>query len=158
MPFFTTYAIGRLDSGYLADALLHNILWYSPQCGRVLSRLLTCFEIGSLSRDVSMHINRKWAAFSFNMPWRSLRTADAFLVVASYDRKCVCCSQTSLDATKCVLLSVFTHIETIWPKICSKSGLKRAKRPLPVDVRGSKTLLHKLLNEKKWLKSTRCLV
>ena len=52
MPFFTTYAIGRLDSGYLPDAPLHNILWYSPQCGRVLSRLLTCFEIGSLSRDV----------------------------------------------------------------------------------------------------------
>ena len=49
-----------------------------------------------------------------------------------------------LDVTKFVLLSVFTLIETICPKICSKSRLKGAKKQLPVDVRRSKKLLLKL--------------
>ena len=44
-----------------------------------------------------------------------------------------------LDTTKFVLRSVFTLKETICPKICSKSRLKSAKSPLPVDVRRSKT-------------------
>ena len=51
-----------------------------------------------------------------------------------------------LDATKFVWLSVFTLIETTCPKICSKSQLKCAKSPLPVDVRRSKTSLLKLFN------------
>ena len=51
-----------------------------------------------------------------------------------------------LDTTKSVLLSVFTLTETICPNICSKSRLKSAKSPLPVDVRRSKTLLLKLPN------------
>ena len=50
-----------------------------------------------------------------------------------------------LDVTKLVLLSVFTLIKTICPKICSKSWLKGAKKQqLPVDVRRSKKLLLKL--------------
>ena len=32
------------------------------------------------------------------------------------------------------LLSVFTLLQTIWPKICSKSQLKSARRPLPVRL------------------------
>ena len=46
-----------------------------------------------------------------------------------------------LDATKFVLLSVFTLIETICPRICSKSRLMGPKRPLPC---GKKTSLLKL--------------
>ena len=38
---------------------------------------------------------------------------------------------TRLDATKFVLLSVFTFKETIYPRICSKSRLKSPKPPLP---------------------------
>ena len=49
-----------------------------------------------------------------------------------------------LYTTKSVLLSVFTLTETICPNICSKSWLKSAKSPLPVDVRRSKTSLLKL--------------
>jgi len=49
-----------------------------------------------------------------------------------------------LNATIFVWLSVFTLIETICPQICSKSPLKSAKSPLPVDVRRSKTSLPKL--------------
>ena len=50
------------------------------------------------------------------------------------------------DATKFVLLSVFTLKETFCPRMCSKSRLKSAKNPLPVDVPRSKTSLLKLHN------------
>jgi len=52
----------------------------------------------------------------------------------------------SLDATIFLLPSVFIVIETICPKICSKTRLKSAKSSLPVDVRRSKTSLLKLPN------------
>ena len=52
----------------------------------------------------------------------------------------------SLDATVFILPSVLILRETICPKICSKSRLKSAKRPFPVDVRRSKTSLLKLPN------------
>ena len=44
-----------------------------------------------------------------------------------------------------MLLSVWTLKETICPKFCSKSRLKSAKGPPPVDVRRSKTSLLKVL-------------
>ena len=50
-----------------------------------------------------------------------------------------------LNATKFVFLNVFTPIETILPKIRSESRLKSAKRQLSVDVRGSNTLVLKLM-------------
>ena len=50
---------------------------------------------------------------------------------------------------KFVWLSVFTLIETICPKVCSKSRLKCAKSPLSVDMRRSKTLLLRLPSEQK---------
>ena len=50
----------------------------------------------------------------------------------------------SLDVTVFILPSVLILIETICPKICSKSRLKSAKCPLPIDVRRSKTSLLKL--------------
>ena len=50
----------------------------------------------------------------------------------------------SLDTTVFILPSVLILTETICPKICSKSRLKSAKRPFPVDVRRSKTSLLKL--------------
>ena len=51
---------------------------------------------------------------------------------------------TCLDDIKFVFLSFFTVIEAIWLKICAKPPSKTQKRPLPVDVRRSKTLLLKL--------------
>ena len=51
---------------------------------------------------------------------------------------------TCLDDIKFVFLSFFTVIEAIWLKICAKPPSKNEKRPLPVDVRRSKTLLLKL--------------
>ena len=50
------------------------------------------------------------------------------------------------DTTKFVLLRVSTIIETVCPKVCSKSQLKSAKSLLPVDMRRSKTSLLKLAN------------
>ena len=50
----------------------------------------------------------------------------------------------SLDATIFVLPIVFILIETICPYICSKPGLKSAKRPLPFNMRRSNTSLLKL--------------
>ena len=55
---------------------------------------------------------------------------------------------TCLDDIKFVFLSCFTVIEAIWLKICAKPPSKNEKRPLPVDVHRSKTLLLKLPNGK----------
>ena len=52
-----------------------------------------------------------------------------------------------LDATKFVLLSFFTLIETIFQKLCLKSRLKCAKSPLPGDARRSKTSLGSLSSD-----------
>ena len=49
-----------------------------------------------------------------------------------------------LHAYKFVLLSVFTLIETIWPKIWAKTLPMYEKDPLPVDARRSNTSLLKL--------------
>ena len=49
-----------------------------------------------------------------------------------------------LDGTKFVFLSIFSLIETICPKVWSKSRPRIPKIPLPVDVRWSKTSLLKL--------------
>ena len=46
--------------------------------------------------------------------------------------------------TRFVLLSVFTLIETICPKISANALPQNASSPLPVDVRRSKTSLLKL--------------
>ena len=49
-----------------------------------------------------------------------------------------------LDTTKFVLLSFFSPIKTIYLRVSTKLQPNVAKRPLPVDVRRSKTLLLKL--------------
>ena len=51
-----------------------------------------------------------------------------------------------LDAPKFVFLSVLTIIETSCPKVWAKPLSKNEKRPLPVDVRRSKTSLLKFTN------------
>ena len=52
-----------------------------------------------------------------------------------------------LDAPKFVFLSVLTIIETSCPKRWAKPPSKNEKRPLPVDVRRSKTSLLKFTIE-----------
>ena len=49
-----------------------------------------------------------------------------------------------LEAKKSVLLSFFSLIKTIYLRVSTKPPPNDAKRPLPVDVRRSKTLLLKL--------------
>ena len=49
-----------------------------------------------------------------------------------------------LYAKKFVLISFFSLIRTIYLRVSTKPPLNDAKRPLPVDVRHSKTLLLKL--------------
>ena len=49
-----------------------------------------------------------------------------------------------LDTNKLVLLSFFSLLKTIYPRVSTKSFPSDAKSPLPVDVRRSKTLLLKL--------------
>ena len=80
-----------------------------------VSKVVNCFlkwQIGSLSSDVFER--------------RSSTGSEPF-----YLFKCH-------DATRSVLLSVFTLTETICPKIGSKSLLKSTKSQLPVDARLSK--------------------
>ena len=49
-----------------------------------------------------------------------------------------------LDANKLVLLSFFSLLKTIYPRVSTKPLPNDAKSPLPVDVRRSKTLLLQL--------------
>ena len=49
-----------------------------------------------------------------------------------------------LDANKLVLLSFFSLLKTIYPRVSTKSFPSDAKSPLPVDVRRPKRLLLKL--------------
>ena len=51
-----------------------------------------------------------------------------------------------LDANKFVLLSLFSLIKTIYPRVSTEPLSNDAKSPLPVDVHRSKTLLLKLPN------------
>ena len=48
-----------------------------------------------------------------------------------------------LEANKFVLLTFFSLIKTIYPRVLTKPLPNDAKNPLPVDVRRSKTLLLK---------------
>ena len=57
-----------------------------------------------------------------------------------------------LDANKLVLLSFFSLLKTIYPRVSTKPLPSDAKSPLPVDVRRSKTLLLKLPNNKKLIR------
>ena len=50
-----------------------------------------------------------------------------------------------LDANKLVLLSFFSLLKTIYPRVSTKPLPNDAKSPLPVDVRRSKTLFLKLI-------------
>ena len=54
-----------------------------------------------------------------------------------------------LDANKLVLLSFFSLLKTIYPRVSTKPLPNDAKSPLPVDVRSSKTLLLKLPNDNR---------
>ena len=49
-----------------------------------------------------------------------------------------------LDANKFVLLSFFSLLKTIYPRVSTKTLPNDTKSPLPVDVRRSTTLLLKL--------------
>ena len=51
-----------------------------------------------------------------------------------------------LDANKLVLLSFFSLLKTIYPRVSTKPLPSDTKSPLPVDVLRSKTLLLKLPN------------
>ena len=52
-----------------------------------------------------------------------------------------------LDAIKFSLLTFFSLLKTISPRVLTKPLPNDAKSPLPVDVRRSKTLLLKLPNK-----------
>ena len=58
--------------------------------------------------------------------------------------KIITLGSLSLDTTKFVLLSFFSPIKTIYPRVSTKPQPNAAKSPLPVDVRRSKSLLLKL--------------
>ena len=52
-----------------------------------------------------------------------------------------------LDAIKFSLLTFFSLLKTIYPRVLTKPLLNDAKSPLPVDVRRLKTLLLKVPNQ-----------
>ena len=75
-------------------------------------------SVGNLSKDVFER--------------RTLTGSEAFSL-------CIC-----LDSNKCALLSFFSLIMTIYPRVSTKPLSNDANSPLPVDVRRSKTLLGSL--------------
>ena len=75
-------------------------------------------SLGNLSKDVFER--------------RTLTGSDTFSL-------CIC-----LDSNKFTLLSFFSLIKTIYPRVSTKPLSNDANSPLPVDVRRSKTLLLQL--------------
>ena len=107
------------EKNYVVDNKKHRYLEYS---------CLTRVKGGCVCRRVKV-----WGSLSSDVFERRTSTgSDPFSLLVSP------------DATVFILPSVLILIETICPKICSKSRLKSAKRPIPVDVRRSKTSLLKL--------------
>ena len=62
-----------------------------------------------------------------------------------------------LESNKFVLLSFFSLVKRIYPRVSTKPLPSDAKSPLPVDVRRSKTLLLKLPNNliRRWTSTPR---
>ena len=99
--------------------------------------------------NICNHLQRCRCRDSLNRGiWAATFLSDACQPEMSFFSLLIC-----LDAAKFVLLRVFTLIETIYPRICSKSRPRSEKKPLPVDVRRSKSSLLKLpqLSKKEWL-------
>ena len=72
--------------------------------------------------------------------FRHVTWEKASLPVDVRGKKRICLSSLiCLNATKFVVLSVFTLLETICPKISAKGLSNNAGRPLSVDVCSSKT-------------------
>ena len=102
--------------------------------------------------QIKLIFTRKVMHLASFCKWGFVELGSGLLLVS---RKCVFERRTStgseassfiiwLEATKFVLLSVFTLIETIWPKIWAKPLPMNEKDPLPVDLRRSKTSLLKV--------------
>ena len=102
----------RSIDGDLLDPIRQ--LWAEP-----VERFPTYTDI-PVQQDIREFKQRRFSATHVNLEW-------AFISLFIY-----------LDATKFVLLSVFTLIEMIRPRSCSKSRPKGKKSPLPFDVRLSK--------------------
>ena len=85
---------------------------------RVTASMFPSMSLGTLSKDV--------------FEQRTSTGSEAFSLF-----KC-------LDANKLLLLSFFSLLKTIYPRVSTKPLPNDAKSPLPVDVRRSKTLLLKL--------------
>ena len=102
---------GTMDSRFLVSGVTHSdamTLCKTPGRQTIATFLLQ--GASKQRRFWATHVNRKWTYSLL-----------------------IC-----LVASKFVLLRVFSLKETICPKICSKSSLKSAKSPLPVDARPSK--------------------
>ena len=96
-------------------------------------------------------ISKKFSGITFFHPSVRLTNQKGSLSSDVFERRTSTGSELfslliCLDDIKFVFLNFFTVIEAIWLKICAKLPSKNEKRPLPVNVRRSKTLLLKLPN------------
>ena len=126
------------------------MLFYFRPCTKFPKRLLHLYLINFLNFPSPPHPSiQRWEGLLFPTGSSNSGTTLGSLSSDVFEQRMSTGSETfslliSLDATVFVLLSVLILIETICPKICSKSRLKSAKSPLQVDVRRSKTSLLKL--------------
>ena len=96
------------------------------------------FSVSHLTTDKSGIFSKIWSLSSDVLEWRT-STGSEPVPLLIY-----------LHGTKIALLRNFTLMEMICPNICSNWRFKSAKRPLLLDVRGSKTSLLKLPNMCVW--------
>ena len=97
---------------------METVAEYSLVIIKVALRNRALGSVGNLSKDVFER--------------RTLTGSEAFSL-------CTC-----LDSNKFALVSFFSLIMTIYPRVSTKPLSNDANSPLPVDVRRTKTLLHKV--------------
>ena len=113
-------------------------------------RIVTTFIVCKWSRDKHAVYFRQW------LKWRTKLITFGRLAIGSlsnsvFERRTSTGSEAfflfiCLDAIKFSLLTFFSLLKTIYPRVLIKPPPNDAKSPLPVDVCRSKTLLLKLPN------------
>ena len=115
---------------------MYKIVWCTCKVVVLLIKPIDFLPFSLPSRSSLLKLIREFKQRSF---WATSTGSEVFSLP-------IC-----LDSSKFVLLSFFSLIKTIRPRVSTKPLPNDAKSPLPVDVRRSKTLLLKLPSPRRYL-------